>query len=121
MKTPWWVWPVGIGIAGYALYVLFQKIPKLPTPGQIASKLIDWLALPFINLPPAMQVLGNVVLPTGTMVPLNTLENGQIRQDLNQSPPAVYANVSGSIYQLAPSDANGNYPAVYVQPAPPGA
>lgn len=121
MKAPWWVWGLGLGIAGYALYALYKKIPKVPTPGQIASQVIDWLALPFINLPPAMQVLGNVALPNGSLIPLNTLQSGQIRQDNTQTPPAVYANVSGNIYQLAPSDANGNFPATYIQAAPPGA
>lgn len=122
MKAPWWVWAVGLGAAGYALYWIYKKVPKPPTPSQIAQDIADiWLKLPFVGLPPQMVVLGNVAMPDGTLVPLKFLQNGMIRQDNSQSPPAVYADISGAIYQLSPSDPQGNFPATFVGNAPAGA
>lgn len=121
MKAPWWVWALGLGAAGYGIYWLYKKVPKPPTPSQIAQDIANiWLKLPWVGLPPAMVVLGNVKLPDGTLYPLKALQNGQIRQDNTQNPPAVFANVNGDIYQLAPSDPEGNYPGAFVGSAPAG-
>ncbi len=117
-RAPWWIWAIGVGGVGYVIYKIFYAPPK---PGgltdTISSALANaWLSLPLVGLPPAMQVLGNVKLPDGTLVPLNSLSNGQIRQ----SGTNVLANVSGTIYVLSPSDAQGNYPGAIVGPAPAG-
>lgn len=121
MKAPWWVWALGLGAAGYGIYWIYKKVPKPPSPAQIAQDIANiWLKLPFVGLPPAMVVLGNVTLPDGTLYPLKLLQSGQIREDTTQEPAAVYANVNGSIYQLSPSDAEGNYPGAFVGAAPAG-
>lgn len=115
MKIPWWV--VALGLAGVYVYLQFRKSPL---PSSVAQGIANiWLSLPFVGLPPAMQVLGNVALPDGTLVPLNSLKSGQIRTD--NTTGNVYANVGGNIYQLSPSDTQGNYPATLVGPAPAGA
>ena len=121
MKAPWWVWAIGLGAGAYGVYWLWKKVPKPPGPAQIAQDIANlWLKLPFVGLPPAMVVLGNVKLPDGTLFPLKNLENGQIRQDSSVDPPAVYANVNGGIYQLSPSDQQGNYPGTFLGAAPAG-
>jgi hypothetical protein len=118
-RLPWWVWALGVGGVGYLLYKAWGG---LSAAGSAATNAVSsaianaWLSLPLVGLPPAMQVLGNVKLPDGTLVPLNSLSSGQIRQNSND----VYANVSGTIYQLSPSDAQGNYPAAAIGPAPAG-
>lgn len=116
--APWWVWALGVGGVGYLIYKMFYAPP---TPGglvdSVSSALANaWLSLPLVGLPPAMQVLGNVKLPDGSLVSLNSLSGGQIRQ----SGSTVLANVAGTIYSLAPSDAQGNYPATALGPAPAG-
>jgi hypothetical protein len=114
---PWWVWAIGVGGVGYVVYKFWTGVPKSAPVQAISSAIADiWLSLPLVGLPPAMQVLGNVKLPDGTLVPLNSLSSGQIRQ----SGSNVLANVAGTIYQLSPSDAQGNYPAAVLGPAPAG-
>jgi hypothetical protein len=118
-KIPWWVWALGLGGVGYLLYKSFSGVTAAMTTATapVASTIADiWLSLPFVGLPANMQVLGNVTLPTGTQIPMNSLV-GKIRQDANGN---VYANVSGSIYQLSPSDSQGNYPATLIGAAPAG-
>lgn len=121
-KIPWWVWGLGVAGVGYILYRLANKVPQAV--GAATSALAQgianvWLSLPVVGFGPAITVLGNIKLPDGTLVPLNNLV-GQIRQD-NNTPPNTYANVSGTIYQLSPSDTQGNYPAALLGPAPAGA
>jgi hypothetical protein len=122
--VPWWVWGVGLAGVGYVVYRLWSGVSKVGTgvTNAIAQGVANaWLSLPIVGLPAAMTVLGNVKLPDGTSVALSSLQNGQIRQDNTVNPPNVYANVSGTIYQLSPSDAQGNYPAALIGPAPAGA
>jgi len=86
--------------------------------GAVAQGIADaWLSLPFVSLPAQMTVLGSVQLPNGSLVPLSSLQSGQIRTDSSNN---VYANVSGAIYQLSPSNTSGNYPATLIGPAPAG-
>lgn len=118
-KIPWWVWALGLGGVGYLLYKSFSGVASTVTNATsgVASTIANvWLSLPGLELPPAMQVLGNVVLPSGTQVALNSLV-GKIRQDASGN---VYANISGMIYQLSPSDSSGNYPATLIGAAPAG-
>jgi hypothetical protein len=118
-RAPWWVWAIGIGGVGYVLYKLwggFAQTANTATNAVSSAIANIWLSLPLVGLPANMQVLGNVKLPDGTLVPLNSLSSGQIRQQGS----TVLANVSGTIYQLAPSDSQGNYPATSVGAAPAG-
>jgi hypothetical protein len=119
-SVPWWVWALGIGGIGYLLYKTMSGVNKAVTgaTGAVAQGIADiWLSLPYVGLGTGQQILGNVLLPSGTLVPLNSLSRGQIRQD-NNTPPNVYANVNGTIYQLSASNAQGNYPGALVGPAP---
>lgn len=118
-RVPWWVWALGVSGAGYLLYKMWGGLSAAGSAAtNAASSAIAnaWLSLPLVGLPPSMQVLGSVQLPDGTLVALNTLSNGQIRQ----SGANVLANVAGMIYQLSPSNAQGNYPAIALGPAPAG-
>jgi hypothetical protein len=120
-KIPWWVWAVGVAGVGYVLYKLSTKVSTAVTAatGAVSQGIANvWLSLPVVGLGPSQTILGNAKLPDGTLVPLNSLV-GSIRQDQN-NPPNTYANVNGNIYQLSPSDAQGNYPAALVGPAPAG-
>jgi len=119
-KIPWWVWALGLGGVGYLLYKSFSGVAATASAATnaVSSGIADvWLSLPLVGLPAAMTVLGNVQLPNGSLVPLSSLQSGQIRTDANNN---VYANVSGTIYQLSPSNAQGNYPATLIGPAPAG-
>lgn len=120
MKVPWWVWVLGLGGVGYLLY---KSLPPVAAAASAATNAVStgianiWLSLPYFGLGSNIQVLGSVILPDGTVVPLNTLAQGKIRQDQNSN---VYANVNGNIYQLSPSNSDGNYPATLVGAAPAG-
>jgi hypothetical protein len=119
-KIPWWVWG-GLAIgAGYILYRTLQKVPAAvnAATGAVSQGIADlWLSLPLVGLPANMTVLGSAQLPDGTLVPLKTLQSGQIRNDPNNN---VLANINGSIYQLSPSNPQGNYPAIFIGAAPAG-
>ncbi len=119
-KIPWWVWALGLGAIGYVLYKTVSKVPAVVTSatGAVAQGIADmWLSLPLVGLPANMTVLGSAQLPNGALVPLNSLQSGQIRNDPNSN---VLANINGMIYQLSPSNTQGNYPAVLIGPAPAG-
>jgi hypothetical protein len=123
LKIPWWVWAIG---AGGVAYILYKSLGAVGAAASTAVSTVSsgianaWLSLPLVGLPPTMNVLGNVLLPNGTLVPLNSLQGGDIRNDTS-NPPNVLANIQGTIYQLSPSNAQGNFPAALVGPAPAGA
>lgn len=123
-KVPWWVWALGIGGVGYLLYKSFSGVASAASAGAAAATNAAssgiasiWLSLPYLGLPAEMTVSGSVQLPDGSLVPLSSLQSGKIRQDASNN---VYANVSGTIYQLSPSNGQGNYPATLIGPAPAG-
>lgn len=119
-KIPWWVWALGLGAVGYLLYKTVVKVPAAVNAdtGAVSQGIADiWLSLPLVGLPANMQVLGSVQLPNGSLVPLSSLQSGQIRNDPNEN---VLADINGTIYQLSPSNAQGNYPATLIGPAPAG-
>ena len=93
------------GGAAYLLYGLFTKqLPKLTAP--IAGGIADlWVSL---TSAPAMSVQGNVVLPSGQQIPLSSLA---VKTDTAGN---VYVNINGAVYQLSPSDSEGNWPATFV-------
>jgi hypothetical protein len=120
-KIPWWVWALGLGGVAYVVYRFATNIPAAASAATsaVAQGIANaWLSLPLVGLGPAQSILGNAKLPDGTLVALNTLV-GSIRQT-NDTPPNVLANIDGNIYQLSPSDAQGNYPAALIGPAPAG-
>jgi hypothetical protein len=115
MKLPWWVWGIGLAGVGYVLYKFWHPVSTATS--NLAQGIANiWLSLPLVGLGPQQTILGNARLPDGTLVPLNNLI-GRLRQDSARN---VYANISGTIYQLSPSDAQGNYPAALLGPAPAG-
>lgn len=120
-KIPWWVWAIAAGGVGYILYKSLSAVSTATgtVTNAVSSAIASaWESLPLVGLGPGITVLGNVVLPSGSLVPLSSLQSGQIRSDANNN---VYANVSGTIYQLSPSNAAGNFPATLIGPAPAGA
>lgn len=119
-KIPWWVWAIGLGGVAYVLYKSVSGVTTAvnTVTGSVASGIANtWLSLPLVGLPAQMTVLGSVQLPNGSLVPLSSLQSGQIRNDASGN---VYANVSGTIYQLSPSNSQGNYPATLIGAAPAG-
>lgn len=124
-KIPWWIWAVGLGGVAYILYKSVSGVTTVATSaGNAVSTGIAnlWDSLPLVGIGPNQQILGNVLLPNGTLVPLSSLSQGQIRSytDSNNN-YSVYALVQGTIYQLAASNPQGNYPAALVGVAPAGA
>lgn len=91
---------------GYALYTFFTRLQQsVGAPvGTVAATIWSYLH-------PTIQPAGNIVLPGGnnTLVPLSQTE---VRTDDNHN---VYALYDGFLYQLAPSDAQGNWPATAVE------
>lgn len=97
---------IGIGGILYLLYVLINKADK---PTQAASDAIAALWLKLFPNPAPIQVLGSVQFPDGTLVPLADPRLGpNMRSDSDGN---VFVMFQGHVYQLAPHDANGNYPA----------
>lgn len=73
--------------------------------GWVVADFYTWAVLQRQN----MNLVGNILLPGGTLVPLQDV-------DVRQSPAgAVFAEFQGHFYQLSPSDVNGNWPAALVQ------
>lgn len=118
-RLPWWVWAGGFAAVAYLLYKLANKVPQAvnAATGAVAQGIANiWLSLPYFGLSTGQTILGNLKLPDGTLVPLQSLVGGgNLRQDPSNT--NVYANVNGAFYQLSPSDASGNYPATLIQQA----
>lgn len=89
-----------LAIGGYFLY------KKIAGPGGVADK---YVASPIANaytaltLPGQVNVLGQVILPNGQRIPLNTI-------NVDDSFTFQYL---GGRYRLTGRDAAGNYSAVY--------
>jgi len=93
-----------LGAAGAGLYVLFKGMKQFQKGTDYVAEGIAKLYLK-MTLAPPVQVLGNVLFPNGTKVPLSQLE---IRTD---SAHDVFTRFQGNIYQLQPSNAQGDWPA----------
>lgn len=123
-KIPWWAWALGLGTVAYLLYRSVASVGTAVSAvtAPIASTIASiWDSLPLVGIGPGMTVLGSVALPNGTLYPLSSLQSGQIRSNTDSSGNySVYANVQGNIYQLSASNAQGNYPATLIGPAPAG-
>jgi len=98
-----------IGVVGVVGYLILQAMGGLKKGTDQASDTLAawWLAL-FPN-PPAMQVLGSVVFPDGSVVALSRLQPPKA-----DASGAVFVQYNGHYYQLSPSDQNGNWPATLV-------
>jgi hypothetical protein len=96
------------GLIGVAIWYVLKKgvLPGVRAVSDAVSWTIadfyTWAVLERQN----MNLLGNIQLPDGTLIPLQTVD---VRQDPDGATIALY---NGSLYQLYPSDANGNWPAV---------
>lgn len=93
------------GAIAVVAYVVWSKLTKtgqaaVNTAGQVGANL--WLTL--FPLPAAMQVLGNVVMPNGSLIPVGSV---QLRQDSDGN---TFTQIAGTTYQLSPHDDQGNYP-----------
>jgi len=125
MKVPWWVWAVGLGGVAYLLYKASSAAGQAvgaaagAATNAVSSAIANaWLSLPsaVTGIGSGITVLGNAQLPDGSLVTMQSLV-GQLKQDANNN---VYAAINGNIYQLAPSNAAGNYPATLIGPVPTG-
>lgn len=110
------------GALAIGAYLVYQAIaPLLQGVGSAASALATGastainatstgIANLWVSLTQAapINVLGNVVFPNGAAVPISQMP---VRTDASGN---VYVNSGGVTYQLQPSDANGNWPAVAV-------
>lgn len=123
-KTQDLVLLAALGIGAYVIYQIFQQVKGLETgigKGAVAAyKGAQVLTTPVssslaaayeaMTFAPAIGVAGNVLFPDGTMTPLSTLP---IKQDtlgnVYVNPPPSY-----TLWQLQPSDAHGNWPAVQI-------
>jgi hypothetical protein len=98
-----------LALGAYVFYKLFG--PKGPGAkvvdfiGWVAADFYTWAVLERQN----MNLLGNIILPDGSLVPLQNV-------DIRQAPGGpVVASYGGHFYQLSPADANGNWPAALIQ------
>jgi hypothetical protein len=101
-KIPDWVWLLGGGAAIWFLWKQFKA-------GVTAAT--DPLATGIANLwvklfdAPSMVIPGNVVLPDGSKIPVNSLV---IKTDTLNN---LFTQISGRIYQFQPSDPiTGDWP-----------
>lgn len=100
---------------GVGLWLLFRAKEQL---SRGADTVADWIArawMAFDDLLPGqggIQLQGNVSF-NGTLVSLQQLANARaVKSDPNTG--NVYAHYAGRFWQLAPSDASGNWPATVI-------
>jgi hypothetical protein len=99
-----------VAVIAYKVWTEVSKTGKEANDAVVDAVAAFWLRL-FPN-PPAIQLLGNVAFPGNNLVPLQTLAaNDAIRQDADYN---VFVKWGGKVYQLQPSNADGNWPAVPV-------
>jgi hypothetical protein len=107
MKVSDWVGIGVVGVGGYLLYKLLSKVPQATAP--VTSAIANaWVAATnALNGSFTMQLLGNLVFPDGSSVPIAQLPSGSMRSDASGNLQVLY---NGHIWQMQPSDANGNFP-----------
>ena len=114
LKT--WLY-VALGAA--AVYLIYQAISKVGAPlvnavGAGVNAVTSGAANAYVAMtaPPAAQVTGgSVIMPDGSSFPSSNLTSMGIQ---SSSPGSVTFQSGGQTYQLAPSDAGGNYSAMPV-------
>ena len=88
----------------YAIYKLAPGFSKATNAtADVIANFYTWA-----TLPPAMVVQGNLSFADGSLVPLSMV-------DVRQQGNLVVASYAGHFYQLSPSDASGNWPAMLIQ------
>jgi hypothetical protein len=101
-----------LGALGVGLYFLLTKgtAALASAVGTATQPLSSGIANFWVSLTqsPSMSTPGNALLPNGTKVPISSLPIG------TDAYGNVFTNVGGGVYQLSPSDANGDYPATLV-------
>jgi hypothetical protein len=98
-KIPGWMLLLGAGAVIWYLSRQFQK--------QITDPLATGIANLWVKLfdAPSMVIPGNVVLPDGSKIPVNSLV---IKTDTLNN---LFTQISGRIYQFQPSDPiTGDWP-----------
>jgi hypothetical protein len=95
---------VGIGL--YYIYKAVSGVSNAVTGGVSAATcgISSGIASLFSPGPSTMNVQGNVIFPNGAQVALSSLQvscGGTVQYQ-------------GGVYQLSPSDSNGNYPATQI-------
>ena len=97
-----------VGGLGFFLYRMLSQLPKIASDAtDSASTAIANLWVTLTQQPP-MTVLGSVVFPDSNTVAISSLP---IRSD---GAGNVYTQYNGHVYQLQPSNAQGNWPAIQV-------
>lgn len=114
MKIPTWVWLAGLGGTAYVLYKVSDTFRKgVSTVTQpVSDAIADYVIRtdPYLSQPTVQSTLtGAVLFPNGARVPMT-----QLSVKSYNGPNGFEARVTynGTVYKLAPHDANGNYPAV---------
>ena|ERR1051325_672230 len=104
-----------IGLLGAVAYLLykgfnFAKDTANQATDAVAQKIVDWFGL--LPAPSTMyrDLLGNILFPGNIRVPLSQF-SGQVKTDSDGN---VFVRYAGFVWQLSPSNANGDWPATRV-------
>lgn len=101
-----------LGVGAYIVWRYFQQAVQTVTAPATTAIANTWVYLSSawnnMTLFPSMSVLGNAVMPDGSLVPMSSFT---LKGD---STGALYGNYAGHYYQFTPSDSNGNFPATLI-------
>lgn len=104
-----------LGLLGALAYLVYKGFNAASNAAHqatdaVAQKIVDWFGL---NPAPStlyQDLLGNIVFPGNIIVPLSQF-NGQVKTDASGN---VFVKYAGFVWQLAPSNEYGNWPATRV-------
>ena len=104
-----------IGLLGAVAYLLYKGFNAASdaasaATGAVADKIINWFGLKPAPSMMYKDLLGNINFPGNVTVPLSQFA-GQVRTDDSGN---VFVKYAGYVWQLAPSNAYGNWPATRV-------
>lgn len=109
-KIPTWVWVAGLAGVGYALYKLSdafkQGINYVTAP--VTDAIANTIASATMDTAAQTLLTGAVLFPNGAQVPIQNLT---VTPSGTGNAFRALVTYQGKTYQLAPHDANGNYPA----------
>lgn len=112
IKPDTWLTIGAVGAGGYLLYKLFGGVSQVAKDAN--DSVVNSIAKWFTNLPAADINTGNVILPNGASVAMNTLSSsGTVRATTNPdgSAGASFQWQGATYYLNSPSDASGNWQA----------